>query len=131
MKPGARRRQGARALTILVAVSALVAALPGCSSEKGPQEDSAALEVGRTHFERLCATCHGKDGTGMPGLGRSLVANSFVRSLSDEALAEFLARGRSASDPANLTGIEMPPRGGDPSLTDHDLAAVVAYLRTF
>lgn len=31
---------------------------------------------------------------------------------------------------ANTTGVAMPPKCGNPSLTDQDLADVVAYLRT-
>ena len=38
--------------------------------------------------------------------------------------------GRPAGDPLNDTGVDMPPRGGNPSLSDEDLAHIVAYLRT-
>ena len=50
--------------------------------------------------------------------------------LSDEELVEFLKEGRSAGDPLNETGVDMPPKGGDLSMTDQQLAEIVAYLRT-
>jgi disulfide bond formation protein DsbB len=38
--------------------------------------------------------------------------------------------GCSTSDPENTTGVAMPPKGGNPSLSDGDLQNVVAYIRT-
>lgn len=78
----------------------------------------------------LCATCHGTDGRGLAGLGPDLVNSPLVRGLPDAQLVTFITLGRSARDPANTTGVEMPPRGGNPLLTDQDLADIVAYLRT-
>jgi hypothetical protein len=37
--------------------------------------------------------------------------------------------GRSTTDPANTTGVDMPPKGGTPSLSDEDLTDI-NYLRT-
>jgi disulfide bond formation protein DsbB len=42
----------------------------------------------------------------------------------------FLQTGRPASDPLNTTGVDMPPRGGNPAFSDNDLKNIVAYLRT-
>jgi len=44
-------------------------------------------------------------------------------------MVDFLREGRRANHPENTTGIDMPPRGGNPSLTDQDLADITAYLR--
>ncbi|WP_448601203.1 hypothetical protein [Thermoflexus hugenholtzii] len=44
---------------------------------------------------------------------------------------EFIKKGRPATDPANTTGVDMPPKGGNPALTDQDLADIIAFLRTF
>jgi hypothetical protein len=41
-----------------------------------------------------------------------------------------MTTGRDTSDPLNTTGIPMPPRGGNPSLTDDQLRWVIAYLRS-
>jgi disulfide bond formation protein DsbB len=63
-------------------------------------------------------------------LGPALTTSEFVAGLTDDGLVAFLIVGRPDTDPANTTGIAMPPRGGNTSLTDDDLRAVVAYLRT-
>jgi disulfide bond formation protein DsbB len=34
------------------------------------------------------------------------------------------------SDPLNTTGIAMPPKGGNPALTDGQIVDIVAYLRS-
>ncbi len=79
---------------------------------------------------RTCATCHGPTAEGMPRLGKDLHDNAFTKSLDDAALVEFLKEGRPASHPLNERGVDMPPRGGNPALTDDDLGLIVAYLRT-
>jgi disulfide bond formation protein DsbB len=33
-------------------------------------------------------------------------------------------------DPLNTTGIDMPGKGGNPALTDDNILAIIAYLRT-
>ncbi len=42
----------------------------------------------------------------------------------------FIIKGRDGTDPANTTGIAMPPKSGNPALTEKDLLNVVAKLRT-
>jgi disulfide bond formation protein DsbB len=74
--------------------------------------------------------CHGADGEGKARLGKALQANSFVDSLSDEELVVFLKEGRPSWDPANERGVDMPPKGGNPALTDENLMQIVTYLRT-
>lgn len=85
------------------------------------------------HGESLfvaCAACHGPDGRGVPNLGKDLVESEFVHSLSDDELVNFIKTGRPLWDPLNTTGIDMPAKGGNPVLTDEDIAAIVAYVRT-
>ena len=48
----------------------------------------------------------------------------------DDALLAFIKQGRSPSDPKNTTGIQMPPKGGNPAMSDDDILDVIAYLRT-
>jgi disulfide bond formation protein DsbB len=64
------------------------------------------------------------------GLGKTLVESEFVRARSDQELLEFVIAGRQPFDPENTTGILMPPRGGNPGLTDNDLLTIIAYMRT-
>lgn len=80
-------------------------------------------------YAKTCASCHGPDAKGLPGLGKDLVTSTFAKGQSDDELVAFLKKGRPASDKDNTTGVDMPPKGGNPALTDDDLHSIVAYLR--
>jgi mono/diheme cytochrome c family protein len=85
---------------------------------------------GKTLFEGTCAACHGPDAKGLPNLGKNLVTSEFAKGKTDAELVDFIKTGRPISDPANTTGVEMPPRGGNQNFTDQDLFDIVAYIRT-
>lgn len=111
---------------MLVAGALFVA---GCGGGGGaPSEDQIAQ--GLSDFRRTCATCHGQNAEGMPRLGKNLHDNEFVRGLSDEELLEFLKVGRPADHPLNERGVDMPPKGGNPAITEAQLSAIVAYMRS-
>ena len=96
---------------------------------EGEGEPGGDAARGEELFDATCVACHGVDGIGVAGLGPSLVGNTFVAGLSDEELIAFLTTGRPADHPDNTTGIAMPPKGGNPGLTEADLAAITAFLR--
>ncbi len=77
-----------------------------------------------------CIACHAEGGVGIEGLGKPLVGSEFVAGLSDSELVEFLLVGRDTADPLNTTGYLKPPKGGNPSLTNADLALIVQHLRS-
>jgi disulfide bond formation protein DsbB len=81
-------------------------------------------------FTQNCVVCHGEGGRGVPGLGRDMTNSAFIKGQTDPQLVDFLRKGRLASDPANTTKVDMPPRGGNPTITDAQLADIVAHLRT-
>jgi mono/diheme cytochrome c family protein len=85
---------------------------------------------GESFFQETCSICHGTDAKGIPDLGKDLTISTFVRGLSDDDLVLFITSGRLVDDPLNTTGVVMPPRGGNPALTDSDLLDIVAYIRT-
>ena len=118
----------ALALIALFTVLAVVAA--GCGGGGGETSGTPGVKEGKAIFDRLCATCHGKDANGLPRLGKGLRNNEFTKSQSDAELVEFMKLGRTATHPLNTTGVDMPPKGGDPTITDEDLQNVVAFLRT-
>jgi cytochrome c5 len=101
--------------------------------EKKEQEMAKAhgdIEKGRKIALETCASCHGADLHGMPKNGLNLASSPFIAQLDDARLLDFLKMGRQPFDPANTTGVAMPPRGGNPLLTDDRLMDVVAFLRT-
>lgn len=92
-----------------------------------PTGDAAA---GETKFQATCAACHGPDAKGLPNLGKDMTTSEFISSSSNAELLAFVKTGRPPGDPANTTGVDMPPKGGNPTLTDQDLADIIAYIRT-
>lgn len=126
---------------LAMAATALALALPlaACSGggatgttavPPGGDGGSGIASEGERIFSSVCSACHGSNAEGVTGLGPALSNNAFVQANSDEDLVAFLIVGRAADDPANQSGIAMPARGGNPSLTDSDLLDVTAYLRT-
>jgi disulfide bond formation protein DsbB len=113
-------------LIALVLLCSLILTACGGGEPEGPQGDAVA---GKAKFATTCVSCHGPEGKGMPGLGKDLTTSDFVTAITNTDLVEFLKIGRPASDPANTQGVDMPPRGGNPALTDDDLLNIVAYLR--
>lgn len=105
-----------------------IAANAGPVSAGGVAYDPALVAQGQQLFA-LCAACHGPDGRGVPNLGKDLVASKFIAGLSDEEMMNFIKTGRPIWDALNTTGIDMPPKGGNPAMTDADISAIIAYVR--
>lgn len=91
---------------------------------------SGNSEMGKTLFIETCSSCHGQDALGISGLGKDLTTSTFIHSQSDEQLLAFLKVGRPVSDPLNTTGVDMPPKGGNPALDDTKLLDIIAFLRS-
>lgn len=101
----------------------------GASHYEDDEYETEDVAAGARYYAMSCVSCHGADANGLPSLGKSLRTSEFVKGLDDDALIEFLTKGRSTSDPLNTTKVDMPPRGGNPALNDDRLFQVVAYLR--
>ncbi len=87
-----------------------------------------AGSAGEEVYSGTCASCHGANLEG--GVGLPLDGSQFVIDSTEEELVAFVNQGRAASDPDNQTGNDMPAKGGNPSLTDEDIAAVVTYIKS-
>jgi disulfide bond formation protein DsbB len=114
---------------LLMMIALAAATVAGCG---GGGETASSEDVAQGHqlFKGTCATCHGPDGFGVPRLGKDLHDNEFVKAQSDEELLAFLKQGRPASHPDNERGVDMPPKGGNPAITDEELALIVQYMRS-
>jgi disulfide bond formation protein DsbB len=132
---------------VAILMSATVVALAACgeststdpntqtisSTPKATASSGVALspeEAGNRAYQSSCLACHGIDATGIPGLGKTLVESTFVQGLSDDELVTFIKNGRSSGDPLNTTGIDMPAKGGNSTLSDADIRAIIAWLRS-
>lgn len=129
-------------LILLLIVSLLAVALAACGGggKKEAAESESKGEVasmpagdatkGAELYSQTCQACHGEGGVGVPGLGKDLTSSDFVKGLSDAELLEFIKKGRDAGDPDNTTGIAMPPKGGNSSLSDEQIMDIIAYIRS-
>ena len=122
---------------ILVLVAGLALVLAACgggdggsaTTTSGGPPGAADAVAGADVYKGTCSACHGGDLAGIDGLGLPLAPSDFVASQSESDLAAFITVGRATDDPANTTGIMMPPKGGNPALSDQDMLNVAAYLQ--
>lgn len=120
-----------RSLLWIVIAAALTAC--GGQSDAGTSDlpySADLLSRGENLYHQTCFACHGPDGKGLPGLGRDLTTSTFIQELSDEELLEYVLEGRGVDDPRNITGNVMPPKGGFDFLTNDDILAIIAFVRS-
>lgn len=86
---------------------------------------ASELDRGEVVYNETCIACHGGDGSGsLPGVP-GLAGKTGPLSAEDAVVLKRMAEGfQSPGSP-----MEMPPRGGDPALSDADLKAVLEYMR--
>lgn len=103
----------------LILLSAMGLAYAGLSIADGESGRGAAV------FNGTCIACHGSDGIGnIPGVP-DLTGRAGLLSQDDTVLLKRMIEGfQSPGSP-----LAMPPRGGDPALSDADLKAVLEYMR--
>lgn len=77
------------------------------------------------HYRSSCMACHGGDGAGvMPGVP-DLSEPGGPLGKADEVLFQAIWVG--SLDPAS--GVTMPPRGGNPELSETDVRELIGYMR--
>ena len=89
----------------------------------------AGLDYAQQLYAQNCSSCHGTRAQGMPRQGANLRTSTFIAGLADDDLVTFLKQGRQPTDPRSVLNLPMPPRGGNPSLSDERLKDIVNYLR--
>lgn len=79
--------------------------------------------AGKAVYDRQCAACHEGGAHGAPRAGQQ---DEWTARLArgDESLYDAALRGKSSGDR------HMPPRGGDPGLSDSQVKAAVDYIVT-
>lgn len=105
------------------------AAQPASQQPAAPAVVRGDPAKGKEYFA-TCAGCHGPEGKGIQGLGKDMTTSEWIKSQTDEQLLAFLKTGRPASDPLNTTGVDMPPKGGNPALTDEQLLDIIAFIHS-
>ena len=124
----------------LIAMVVLAVVLVAACGGEEPKAESAAPAAaaalvgdaanGGKIFSTACVACHGPEAKGVTGLGKDLTTSEWVGQQSDAQLVEFIKKGRDAGDPLNTTGVAMPPKGGNPAMSDQEIADIVAFVRS-
>lgn len=99
-------------------------------ADVAPAAAAGDATLGQQVFSTTCAACHGPAGQGVQGLGKDMTHSEFIAGLSDAELLDFIKVGRRIDDPLNTTKVDMPPKGGNPALTDEQLINIIAYIRS-
>ncbi|SEQ74227.1 Cytochrome c, mono-and diheme variants [Faunimonas pinastri] len=92
-------------------------------------ESSLLLSLGKTVYDRQCASCHGAEGKGMPPHYPPLAGNQSIQMGSAvNPIRMVLNGGYPPGTSGNPHPYGMPPFAQ--SLSDNEIAAVVTYIRT-
>lgn len=84
---------------------------------------AGTVEAGKAVYDKKCASCHGKQGEGNPGIAKALkvelrpLGSKEVQAKSDEELRKNITEG---------TAKKKPVKG----LSEEDLANVLTYVRS-
>ena len=92
------------------------------SSDTLSTSNEITAQTGKAVFDKTCIACHVADGKGtIPGIP----ALQSRLSQSDGVLLQNIKDGKQSPGSSMM----MPPRGGNPNLSDADLRSVLLYMR--
>lgn len=128
---------GALVLIIALSVGAVVTTLNQLHKPVAAEDlkiDVASLQPasitrGKMRYMETCATCHGPNGAGMPKQGMDLRDSKMVAQQNPVDIAVFLKKGRTPDAADSIMKLAMPPKGGNPNLSDQHLVDIVEFLR--
>lgn len=94
-----------------------VATTPAADAAAAPVTDAGGPDKIKAIYTASCAACHTTGAAGAPKLGDNSAWGPRIKA-GDEALYNSALKGKNA----------MPPKGGNASLSDADVKAVVDYM---
>lgn len=84
-----------------------------------------ALAIGKTVYSQTCVACHGANGKGtIPGVSDFTDADGPLAKSDDELISSIRDGLVTPGKP-----LSMPAKGGNPSLSDEEIQAILVYLR--
>jgi cytochrome c5 len=105
------------ALTLSAALAAHPSSHEGGGTSQACAVTPAMLAQGKAVYEKNCVTCHATGVAGAPKFGDKAAWKEHIAA-GLEHMAEIVIHGVGA----------MPPRGGNPNLSDAEIHAAVAYI---
>ena len=87
-----------------------------------PEADAGPVDPGKQVYSGLCFSCHG---TGLPGIPQFGDKAAWAERI---AQGEALLYEHAINGFTGKSGIMMPPKGGNPALTDEQVKAAVDYM---
>ena len=97
--------------------SAVAATPPAVDAAAAPVADAGGPDKIKAIYTASCAACHTTGAAGAPKLGDNSAWGPRIKA-GDESLYNSALKGKNA----------MPPKGGNASLSDADVKAVVDYM---
>ena len=122
----------------LQAIATYLKSLPSNATKEGvatkpafvaqPAGDKLYKTAGGLGYDQFCATCHRKDGLGVPGLFPPLAGNRSILSEDPTSAIHVTISGwKSAATKDKPRVVGMPEFG---ELTDDELADIITFMRT-
>jgi mono/diheme cytochrome c family protein len=111
--------------TSYLAVLLLASFMTPVPAAASDSDNSADVKVGKKLYSQTCVACHGGNGKGvLPGVS-NFTAKDGPLAKTDAELVKSVTDGLATPGAA----LSMPAKGGNPSMTDVEIAALIAYLR--
>ena len=118
-----------RAMAVYLKGIAEASSPPSASSALPTTESSLLISLGKTVYDKNCASCHGAQGEGKPPHWPPLANNQSIEMQSAvNPIRMVLNGGYPPGTKGNPMPYGMPPFAG--LLSDNEVAAVVSYIRT-
>ncbi|WP_426608841.1 cytochrome c [Bradyrhizobium sp. McL0616] len=118
-----------RAMAVYLKGIAEASSPPPPSSALPTTESSLLISLGKTVYDKNCASCHGLQGEGKPPHWPPLANNQSIEMQSAvNPIRMVLNGGYPPGTKGNPMPYGMPPFAG--LLSDNEVAAVVSYIRT-
>jgi mono/diheme cytochrome c family protein len=118
-----------RAMAVYLKGIAEASSPPPASSALPNTESSLLISLGKTVYDKNCASCHGTQGEGKPPHWPPLANNQSIEmQLAVNPIRMVLNGGYPPGTKGNPMPYGMPPFAG--LLSDNEVAAVVSYIRT-
>ena len=101
----------------VAAPAAAAAPMPAAAIPPAPAKSAAAGGAGKATYDSVCFACHGAGVAGAPKFGDKAAWAPRIKT-GKEALYASVIKGKGA----------MPPKGGNPSLSDDAIKAAVDHM---